>query len=593
MITRNPFRVTSPEDLSPEEVKELFVKSYTELNTLRSPKHTMVYGSRGNGKSMLLRFLEPKCQALDFGLSVNEYLQKNGSFIGIYVPFKEGYLNKDDLNALEPTIRLKLSKHLINIHIVTCFFDIINLQLADALTDLDRDKIKEVFLRFFDGRNIHDHSLSYDRLQKVLKAELRLIDHYISFFNFPDFHVKYEGNLTDYHTFIRPFFDELRTEITALKNTSFYLLFDECDRLYHFQKIYLNTFIANRDHKIITVKLASKIAGYDHYYTESGELIKEIHDFDIIVLDQLYTHSRDIYFNKVKDIATRRLELAGFKVKIEDFLPESLPEKKLYDEIKVSTALEWEQLADKDKTDDRSNYVRKYSAARLFQHLAKKKIKKRYSGFENIVHFSSGILRNFLRPCYKMYQYAIDEEHDILKYQFIPENIQNETIYELSNSFFDELNQALEGLKEGDKIVIINKLKSLISNLGHYYYSKLTDETSRDPRIISFVLKDEPDISTKEVLNYAVRESFFHKIYSTSKAGGGRFDGYVLNRALCPRYKLDLSSLRGRVLFQSDVIRKMMEDINYHKQLTTTAKGAASSMQGELFSIKTDGDDDE
>src|SRR5690242_13128968 len=118
MTGRNPFKVTSPEDLSPEEVKELFVKSYTELNTLRSPKHTIVYGSRGNGKSMLLRFLEPKCQALDFGLTIDDYLSLNGSFIGIYVPFKEGYLNKDDFTALDAAIKLKLSKHLINIHIV-------------------------------------------------------------------------------------------------------------------------------------------------------------------------------------------------------------------------------------------------------------------------------------------------------------------------------------------------------------------------------------------------------------------------------------------------------------------------------------------
>jgi hypothetical protein len=55
----------------------------------------------------------------------------------------------------------------------------------------------------------------------------------------------------------------------------------------------------------------------------------------------------------------------------------------------------------------------------------------------------------------------------------------------------------------------------------------------------------------QEILNYAVKESYFHRVYTSSKSGGGKLECYVLNRALCPVFKLDLSSLRGRILIST------------------------------------------
>lgn len=60
----NPFVVESPEKLSPQQIVDLFVKEYTRLETVRQRRHTFIWGSRGSGKSMMLRYLEPQCQAL-------------------------------------------------------------------------------------------------------------------------------------------------------------------------------------------------------------------------------------------------------------------------------------------------------------------------------------------------------------------------------------------------------------------------------------------------------------------------------------------------------------------------------------------------
>jgi hypothetical protein len=353
---------------------------------------------------------------------------------------------------------------------------------------------------------------------------------------------------------------------------SYYLLFDEGDRLFNFQATYINTMMANRDHSLISIKLATKIGGYECYYTTSGTLIQEIHDFDTIFLDELYTHSKDAYYNKVKDIANRRLELSGFNLKVVEFLPESKTEKKLFEKMKSETMNEWKDMPPENRTKDKNGFVNKYAMARLFQYLAKNKIPKRYVGFNNIVHFSSGILRNFLHPCYKMYNSALDDSHDFIKKPYIPETIQDKIIMEYTDTLYNELDDALEGLdpnlpEQKEKYDTIVSLKKLLDGLGEIYYKKLVDRNSRDPRIISVALKDKPTQRLKNVLQYGVKEAFFHKIYTVSKSGGGRYECYILNRALCPRYKLDLSSLRGRIILNSSVLEQIIDSPNDAKKI--------------------------
>lgn len=588
MNLKNPFEIISPEDLKPEEIKSLFVKSYTELNTLKNKKHTIIYGSRGNGKSMLLRFLEPKCQILDSDLSTEKYLSSYNAFVGIYIPLKEGYFNKKDLLLIDRQIAYTLSKHLINLHIVGCLIDIFIKQLPDIIPPNVEKKLTKRIVTLLDNKKIHHNkSVNFVSLKDILLKEVSLVSEFISLRNFPTCTKEYNGNVSDYQTFVKPFFAEIGDIICPLKNVSFYLLFDEGDRLHKFQMEYINTMIANRDHKFISIKLASKIGSY-HYYTDSNTLIKEIHDYDTIVLDELYTHSNYTYFNKVKEIVNRRLESHGFSVNIEDFLPPSESERKLFEKICINTGKEWDKLPKGLKPIEKQNYINKYATARLFQHLADKKAKKRYSGFANIVHFSSGILRNFLHPCYNMYNKAQEDGRDFKIKLFIPEPIQNDIIYKYSDDFFEEIDRSLKGLghnsiENKDKL---EKMKLLLEGLGELFYKRLTDKNSRDPRIISFALKDIPDGKLQEILNYGITESFLHKTYTVSKSGGGRLDCYVLNRALCPLFKLDLSSLRGRILLSSNELWELIKNPKKAvKSILGEDKSVASPGQKQLFNI--------
>ena len=81
-----------------------FVRDHTEYAKLAAYAHTIVWGSRGSGKSMHFRFLEPSAQAwrADLGLAgdVEKYSKLKDAFIGIYINCRDGILNRQiDANA--------------------------------------------------------------------------------------------------------------------------------------------------------------------------------------------------------------------------------------------------------------------------------------------------------------------------------------------------------------------------------------------------------------------------------------------------------------------------------------------------------------
>ena len=58
----NPFEVSTPETLSPQQISELFVDVFADFSSVKLAGHTFINGPRGCGKSMMLRYLEPDVQ---------------------------------------------------------------------------------------------------------------------------------------------------------------------------------------------------------------------------------------------------------------------------------------------------------------------------------------------------------------------------------------------------------------------------------------------------------------------------------------------------------------------------------------------------
>jgi hypothetical protein len=109
LVPDNPFLVESPEKLTPRQLKALFVEEYTQIETVRQRRHTFIWGSRGSGKSMMLRYLEPQCLAIGQG-DIRKVFAGGEPFLGVYCPCKEGQLNKTEFDTLDESAATVVSE---------------------------------------------------------------------------------------------------------------------------------------------------------------------------------------------------------------------------------------------------------------------------------------------------------------------------------------------------------------------------------------------------------------------------------------------------------------------------------------------------
>lgn len=567
-MLRNPFEIKNPEVLSADEICALFVKDFTEYNSLTSFKHTFAYGCRGSGKSMQFRFLEPRCQAIEKG-GLHKFLDEKNAFIGIYIKCNRGSLMKQEFDSLlldQKVSQIVASRLIIHYfimditeHILTTFGE----QLKELIDD--ESKQERIFERIFptlDKKNIHSSSISNKNLASLLnivRNEKDLVDQsitdYFSRSGLPNNTLEYSGNLCDITfapgAFLRELVVALR-EIVLLKNVPFFLFFDDADALSDFQKKIINTLISQRIQDTVCVKVSSQPISYNVDVNVDNRQIEETHDYYVIDFDSLYTNNRFNYYDRIHAIANKRLSVARFTTtEIRDFLPENLTDIEKRKEAEVHTGEEYDRMEEEQRPLERTNYIKKYSMARFLQKYFKKTVYG-YAGFDNLVHFSSGIIRFFLEPCFWMVERYAEEhpEEAITTIKLIPFKMQEEAIRNFSNEYIDK--QLVEPLRmpgiTTEEKETLESLLNLLEALGAVFKIRLMNDQSREPRIISFAVKGSiSDLRLRNVLQLAVRKAFLHKKWYRAKSGYEMLECYILNRRLCPRYGIDLSGFQGRL----------------------------------------------
>jgi len=565
-ITSNPFIVESPEKLSAKDLKDLFVERFTQIEVLKERKHIMLWGSRGSGKSMMLRYLEPQCQILVHG-GVEEYLEKE-NYIAIYCPCKEGQINKTDLKLLSEDAASVISEHILITHILNQLIDCILTQFSDSFFDNETNlSFAKRIMGLFDRASIASSVKEVDGtvdfrskpllwLREFLASDNRKLSSFLRDSSLSGSYVKYQGTTTGYHDFLLPCLKNFQ-EISKL-NLPIYVMLDDSDRLSPIQQRIVNTWIANRDQAIICFKVSAQQNEYATFRTRSGGLIEQPHDYSEIKVDELYTSSKSDYEEKVRLIAERRLELSGTKTeKIDEFLPVDPEENRLYLRIRDETALEWDQKGRPGRQED---YITRYANARLFQFLKAHKRLKSYAGFHNLVHLSSGVIRDFLEPCYIMFDRYLMRVPDPLSILSIPPGFQDNVIREYSEAFLlDKYDQIKKDLPI-EKWTLVDKLATLIESLGRLFYERLHDPEAREARIFSFTVRGNIPRDIEDVLNLGLSYRYFQRRTYGTKEGGGREKWYILHKRLCPVFKLDPTGFEGRISLTPNLLKVACEN---------------------------------
>lgn len=555
----DPFKIRNAENADPADIGLEFVEEHTEYAKIAAHEHTLAWGSRGSGKTMHLRFLEPAAWMARHEPQLREaryreFIADGNGFIGIYINCREPALSREEFRVYERSKRLNdgallvlIDRYLAQaiIHQLSATFleqlpffgpmplEAVNLSLGVAsMLPRPAANIGQLMdhLRASSGRNLELGREAFDTL--FLEGHL------------PNRTTEWIQGLPSVAPDTTSLIEEVRDTIGS--RSPFFLMFDEANELSDALQQAVSSLLARRSQRVICVKVASQLNGF-RTERATGRPAQEVHDYVAIDLDSLYTNNQDAYYKRVRDIANLRLRAAGLSHDVSEYLPPNPRDIERGLRARELAAQRYDALPDDRRPKDRANYVKKYAPAIVFQELAHPKGGKSYAGFDNIVHLSSGIVRSFLDCCSLMYARCLESTPEQVPPK-IPVSIQNEVIDTYSDEFLAALVRRADSLRSGTpERQAYADLYSLLRGLGGLFKSRLMDRRSREPRIISVSLKDVPAPRLAAALTLAEQDAYLHKVWYRSKRGTGKLPCYVLNRRLCPHFGLDIAGFQGRI----------------------------------------------
>lgn len=563
----NPFEVQTPENLSTDEMADLFVHANSDYYQVEKAGHTFIKGPRGAGKSMYFRFLEPDCQMQDKEKNLNEL-----SFYAAYIPIKETDLNLPELFRLQATkhAAMVLNEHSLIVHVAAKIF----ISLRDrAKLETCNHKDASAFRTFLDDvlcvllkRSgwAGEYKILGENpsVTETLSAIIGIFDEIFSELNSYTRSLAFAQEIIPYNKTLFGYSDFLAPMIRSLMNLSFmpsgpiFLLIDDADNLNKSQTLILNSWVARRTTGYICLKISAQEGEYKTYNAVGGIRIDAPHDYSEFNISDKYTTKSDNYKTRVSEIITRRLAKYGVSATPDEFFPENKNQEDAIKLIGEEIKKNWESKGKGFRPgDDALRYARPNYMKGLSEAGRKSGSTYSYAGFNQIVHLSSGIVRHLLETSSLMYAEAESRADDDKEIKFIPDSIQNSVLKEYSDRLlfteFEKLEQA-----EGDKSLPIDdptKLKHLIQALGGMFRTILVSEAS-ERRVFSIAFSNGPDHEVMRILNLGVKYGYFHKSTIGNKEGTGRVPLFIMTRRLAPSFKLDPTSFAGYKFVTNDKI---------------------------------------
>ena len=410
-LAENPFRVFTPEDMEATDVAELFVNP-PDANKIGGPGHTMLNGARGCGKSMIFRYLLSDCQMITLKKPLNEL-----PFLAFLVSIK----NIGATPTLTEFLRLK-EKHanlVLNEHVLTIFAAA---KVFSSLSHIDLPgnekagcEAVDYFEKHFKKRMEQCGSevkplpsssrLSpvgvFEHIADICNDCYSAVVRYAKRFTLGHDLVPYTGALCDYLEFLLPLLNKLK-DLSFLPSSPVYLLIDDADYLSRAQTVVLNSWVSTRTQADVSIKVSTQLH-YKTFQTMSGLPIQSPHDFQKVDISDLYTTRHGRYLSRVEKIVSKRLIKAGIEQLPRVFFPNDKKQERAIREIGEKIRLNWPKEGRGYRASDdvvryaRPEYIRSLGGK------SKSMSTYSYSGFEQLVHISSGLFRYFLESAAVMF----------------------------------------------------------------------------------------------------------------------------------------------------------------------------------------------
>ncbi len=560
MTAQNPFIYSTPDQISdPQEALNLFVDVFKDFRLIESVGNTFVNGARGSGKSMMFRVMRPDCLMLRLGKPKLEALD----YFAVYVPIKDTSLAISELDLLSK----KHGEFILNENLLCIYFGI---TILKCLSDLDLagyENATEESVKFYKETFVPLVSNAGYELKELpvcnapkdcythgyveLEIALTQFIDYIKRLALGAQHQSYDGPIFTYRSFLLPLIESVRRLVFFPRGKPMYLLVDDADLLNRPQTQTLNSWVSFRSTASVCFKISTQLNYKSYYTTNTQTRIDSPHDYHEINLSDVYTSDlKGRYKTNLKAMVEKRLyHLGGIDSPAESFFPRNEKQHAEFERLFESMAKE-------------HGYDFAYRNASLDYMLGlTNRYSYSYAGFEQLVHLSSGIVRNFIDLAFKMYDRASKEtataDDPISE---IPVAVQDDAILEHSTWVLGQLEKTIQ---DGElPIAHINKfrmLKVLLDSMGKAFRMFMESKSSERKKF-SFYFDGEVSREVSEVLRLGVSEGLLHQSTLASKTGLGRSSLYVMNRILAPIYQLEPFSFTGYLNLTAERVEQAARD---------------------------------
>jgi hypothetical protein len=545
----NPFEYEAANKFDPDRIVDYYIEDFNYSRFIRSSRNVYLVGERGTGKTMTLLYNSFPVQFRKSRLAGEK---PDLQVVGVYIPCNTPLMHRREYELLETIKAAVISEHLLVLN--TMFALARALSLVGDMLSAENQRTLSDEMEYTLNMRLPNSRPFPQALALAIEKEVRQTQRVIN-------SKAPEAFYTDARSFgsdILPLLGYLRTTET-FSNTHFALMFDDAHDLNEFQIRALNSWIAFRGNDYVSFKIATAKVDRPTLVTSSGGTILDGHDFTIIDMEQPY-QNRDSDFGKfARRIVQKRLESAGITSQVEDFFRVNPTFEKDLTKCREEAASEAREKYPIGNEKQINDYVYKYARAMYFRQRSSKANRPPYSGFETLVHLSTGVVRNLLEPCWWMYDKVYSEmrrDDETIVVSYIPPDDQTEVILERSKRKWEWIRDGLDRSIEGCSREEAVQIYQLFDNLAILFRERLHKHKS-EPRAISFTVSEGEFPQMKELIRLfelARKAQIMYTYPSSAKDSGRRETYYVPNRILWPDRGLDPVGQHARVSIRASCL---------------------------------------
>lgn len=342
----NPFSVTKATEFSDNEINEYWVnfntKDEVSIETILNPREYLpkyVIGSKGCGKTHILRYFSFPLQIIRYNGDIKSVLE-NEKYIGIYSVFHGINSSRFAGKGIDETQWMAIFEYYFELYI--CDILLVNVkQIIDSFADSSKienllaKKIMEILSTDSKGHSCDDIqglTIFFNNLRRKIDTQI-LNAAFTRSLDYEEVKILFSpGDLI----FGIP---KVLGEIHALlKDVKFIYIFDEYEKLFEWQKKFVNTLVWDKKNPV-TFWIGARRHGFTTRETKSGQEMKSGSEFQNVNLDEIIRENETLYLSFAEHLFTDRLlkyyKNKGLNLEFEEVKQKFNSRFERYDEQKI------------------------------------------------------------------------------------------------------------------------------------------------------------------------------------------------------------------------------------------------------------------